>query len=239
MRLKICFGIIILLIISSSGVSAGFLDDLISTLKEGPEKENSESTIIAGLKEALSIGTEKAVTNVSRLNGYFLNEAIKIHIPEEIRSVADLLGKVGFQKEVDDFILSMNRAAEKAAPQATAFFIDAIRKMSFDDAKNILNGGETAATNYFREKTSRKLYGAFKPIVSTSMEQVGVTNHYKQLIQKYESIPFVQKPSLDLDHHVTSKALEGLFYMVGKEEKKIRTDPAARITDLLKKVFDK
>ena len=237
MRLKICFVVVGFWIITTSTVTAGFLDDLLNTLNTSTQKELSDSTIVSGLKEALSLGTQNAVIDVSRINGYFANNAIKVLMPEKLRSAADMLSQIGFQKEVDEFVLSMNRAAEKAAPQATAFFIDAIKEMSFDDAKKILNGSETAATNYFREKTSSKLFAAFKPIISSSMDQVGVTHQYKQLIRKYETIPFVQKQTLDIDHYVTNKALEGLFYMVGEEEKKIRTDPAARVTDLLKTVF--
>ena len=160
-------------------------------------------------------------------------------MPESIRKVADILGKFGYQKQVDDFVLSMNRAAEKAAPQARSFFVDAIREMTFEDAKKILGGGDTAATEYFKQKTYDKLYAAFKPEISSSMNEVGATRSYKEMMGKYESIPFMDKQSLDLDHYVTDKALDGLFYMVGQEEKKIRTDPAARATDLLKTVFGK
>jgi hypothetical protein len=160
-------------------------------------------------------------------------------MPEKIRTVADMLGKVGYQRQVDEFVLSMNRAAEKAAPQAASFFGDAIREMTFDDARKILTGGDTAATEYFRAKTHDKIYDSFKPIISSSMDKVGTTRSYKEMMSKYEALPFVSKQSLDLDHYVTSKALDGLFYMVGQEEKKIRTDPAARVTDLLKTVFGK
>ncbi len=231
--------IIIISVLLSSVAHAGFLDDIFKRLTSGTQQKNDESTIVSGLKEALSVGTENAVSHVSRLDGYFSNEAIKILMPEKIRTIADTLGKIGFQKEVDGFILSMNRAAEKAAPQATAFFMDAIKEMTIEDAKNIVSGGDTAATDYFRQKTSAKLYQAFKPVISSSMEEIDVTSRYRQIIQKYETIPFAQKPSLDLDHYVTNNALEGLFYMVGEEEKKIRTDPAARVTDLLKTVFGK
>ena len=223
----------------ATATSAGFLDDV---LKEGgisTEKEPDDQTIISGLKEALSIGTENAVKNVSRLDGYFGNKLIKILLPEKIQRVADVLRRAGFQKEVDDFILSMNRAAEKAAPQAVDFFVGAIKEMSFEDAKKILKGGDTAATDFFKEKTYKKLYDAFKPAVSSSMNEVGVTRSYKAMMEKYESIPFMQKESVDLDHYVTNKALDGLFYMVGQEEKKIRKDPAARVTELLKTVFGK
>jgi len=169
-------------------------------------------------------------------DGYFANQAIKILMPEKIRKVADVLGKVGYQKQVDEFVLSMNRAAEKAAPQAKSIFVGAIKEMSIEDAKKILNGGDTAATEFFKGKTSGKLYEAFKPIISSSMDEVGATRNYKDMMAKYTSLPFM-KESLDLDRYVTNKALDGLFFMVGQEEKKIRTDPAARVTDLLKTVF--
>jgi len=218
---------------------AGLFNDIIKGISGGSKVETDEGTIVSGLKEALSIGTENAIKNVSQVDGYFSNEIIKILMPEKIQNVANVLRKVGFQKPVDDFILSMNRAAEKAAPKAAGFFVDSIKEMSFEDAGKILKGGDTAATDYFREKTSNKIYDAFKPIISSSMDEVGVTHNYKKMMSEYESIPFVTKETLDLDHYVTSKALEGLFYMVGEEERKIRTDPAARVTELLKSVFGK
>jgi hypothetical protein len=141
--------------------------------------------------------------------------------------------------KVDEFVLSMNRAAEKAGPEAASIFGDAIREMSIQDAVGILNGGDTAATDFFEEKTHDRLYEAFKPIISSSMDEVGTTKSYKNMIGRYETIPFMDKQSLDLDHYVTDKSLDGLFYMVGQEEKKIRTDPAARVTDLLQTVFGK
>lgn len=217
--------------------SAGFLDSLIKDVGIASDQGLDDSTVISGLKEALSIGTENAVKNVSQIDGYFGNQFIKILMPEKIRRVSEILSAAGFQKEVDDFILSMNRAAETAAPRATAYFVDSIKEMTFEDARTILNGGDTAATDYFRDKTSGKLYDEFRPVISSSMNEVGGTRSYKQMMGSYESIPFVEKQSIDLDHYVTEKALEGLFYMVGEEEKKIRTDPAARVTDLLKKVF--
>lgn len=238
MRNRSCIAFFLLLLLSAATISyAGFFEDILKGISGGDKAEMDKGTIISGLKEALSIGTENAIKNVSKVDGYFGNQMIKILMPEEIQDVADVLGKVGFQKQVDDFVLSMNKAAEKAAPEATGFFVDAIKEMSFEDAGKILNGGDTAATEYFKEKTSSKIYDAFRPVISSSMGKVGVTRSYTDLINKYESIPFVKKESLDLDRYVTDKALEGLFYMVGEEEKKIRTDPAARVTDLLKSVF--
>jgi len=198
-----------------------------------------DSTIVSGLKEALSIGTKNAVSSVSKLNGYFGNEAIKILLPDKIQKAADLLGKMGYQKQVDEFILSMNHAAEKAAPKAASYFGDAIKGMSIEDARKILSGGNTAATEYFKSKTSAKLYDEFKPSVSESMNQVGVTEKYNAMMDKVPAVPFAKPESVDLNHYVTTKALDGLFHMVGEEEQKIRTNPVAQTTDLLQKVFGK
>ena len=164
---------------------------------------------------------------------------VKVLMPEKIQNVASVLGKLGYQKQVDDFIISMNRAAEKAAPQAASLFVGAIKEMTLEDAKGILTGGDTSATDYFKKKTSDNIYTAFKPIISSSMNEVGVTRSYKTMMDKYTALPFMKSQSLDLDHYVTNKAMDGLFYMIGQEEKKIRTNPAARVTDLLKKVFGK
>jgi hypothetical protein len=226
-----------LMILLVSPVHAGLMDDLIQGAGLGQKSDPGSDQTIAGLKEALSIGTGHAVTATSKTNGYFGNQAIKILMPEKIQKVADLLGRMGYQKEVDDFVLSMNRAAEKAAPQAKSIFIDAIHQMTFEDARKILGGSDTAATEYFKSKTSGKLYEAFRPIVSSSMNEVGTTRSYKEMMGKYTSLPFAGAESLDLDRYVTDKALDGLFYLVGQEEIKIRTDPAARVTDLLKSVF--
>ncbi len=224
---------------------AGPLDDMLKGAKlpagvNLPGAGQDDSTVASGLKEALSIGTGNAVTSTSKLDGYFKNQMIKVLLPDNIQAMAGVLGKLGYQKQVDDFILSMNRAAEKAAPKAKAYFVDAIKQMSFDDARKILSGGDTAATDYFKSKTSGKLFNEFKPVVSKSMNDTGVTRSYKEMTGKYTSaVPFASLESLDLDQYVTNKALDGLFYMVGQEEKKIRTDPAARVTDLLKKTFGK
>jgi hypothetical protein len=229
----------------SAGQAAG-LDDLLKGAKmpgqltspstgSGPDNK----TTVSGLKEALEIGTSNAVKSVSKTNGYFGNQLIKILLPDTIQKTADVLGKMGYQKQVDDFILSMNRAAEKAAPKAASLFVDAIKNMNFDDAQKILRGGNTAATDFFKAKTSKKLFDTFKPTVSSAMNEVGVTRSYKAMMGKADNVPFVSKESMDLDKYVTDKALDGLFAMVGQEEKNIRTNPSARTTDLLKTVFSK
>jgi RNA binding exosome subunit len=236
---KTFYFILVIFLCSPTSTHAGLLDNVMKGIGTSSQGGTDDSTIASGLKEALSIGTENAVNNVSRVDGYFGNQMIKILMPEKIQKVADVLRQVGYQKEVDDFVLSMNRAAEKAAPKAMSFFVDAIKEMTFEDARGILNGGDTSATEFFKRKTHDKIYDAFKPIISSSMDEVGVTHSYKEMMGKYETIPFMGKESVDLDHYVTNKAMDGLFYMVGQEEKKIRTDPAARVTDLLKSVFGK
>jgi RNA binding exosome subunit len=236
---KILYLILTFFLCLTTSAQGGLLDNMLKGIGSSSKAESDDSTIASGLKEALTIGTEKAVNNVSQVDGYFGNQMIKILMPEKIQKVADILRNVGYQKEVDDFVLSMNRAAEKAAPQAISFFVDSIKEMTFEDARGILNGGDTSATEFFKRKTHDKIYDVFKPIISSSMDEVGVTRSYKEMMGKYESIPFMSKESLDLDQYVTTKAMDGLFYMVGQEEKKIRTDPAARATDLLKSVFGK
>jgi len=198
-----------------------------------------QDTVAAGLKEALSIGAKNAVQTVSASDGYFKNPAIKIPLPEKVQKVEKPLRKIGLSKQVDEFVLTMNRAAEKAAPPAKDIFIGAVKEMTIVDAINILNGGDTAATDYMRSKTYDKLYLAFKPTVSKAVMDVGVTRAYQNLVDKAKKSRLIKDESLDLDHHVTSRALNGLFYMLGQEEKKIRKDPVARVTDLLKKVFGK
>jgi len=213
---------------------AGKMTDSKATSRVGA---GDDKTNAAGIKEALAVGTENAVKSLSQTDGYFANQAVKILMPSSIQKVADVARKVGFQKQVDEFILSMNRAAEKAAPMAAKFFGDAIRDMSMDDVRGILTGGDTAATDFFSRKTRDKLYAAFKPVVSKSVGEVGATKSYNDLMGRYESVPFVGKQSVDLDDYVTNKGLDGLFFMVAQEEKKIRTNPMARTTDLLKSVF--
>jgi hypothetical protein len=214
------------------------LDRLFKSLGGG-EKESglSDVKIGSGLKEALKIGTENAVGFTGKKDGFFLNQAIKILMPEKLRTFEKGLRAVGYGPQVDEFVLSMNRSAEKATPFAKQIFWDAIGEMTFEDVRKILSGNNTAATDYFKGKTTNKLTDVFKPIVSNAMSEVGVTRQYKELVGRYESIPFVKKETFDLDQYVVTKALDGLFHMVGEEETKIRKNPTARTTDLLKEVF--
>jgi hypothetical protein len=197
----------------------------------------SESKVASGLKQALQVGSENAVKIVGKPNGYFGNEAIKILMPKELRPLEGGLRAIGFGPKIDEFILSMNRSAEAAAPAARGIFIDAILAMSFDDAKRILAGDNTAATEYFKQKTTGRLTDAFTPVVKKTMEENGVVRQYDALTEQYRNIPFASSKSLDIDHYVVSKALDGLFYELAEQEKQIRTNPAARTTDLLREVF--
>jgi hypothetical protein len=197
----------------------------------------SEGKIADGLKQALEVGTAKAVDLVSKTDGYYKNPQIKIPLPESVQKVEKILRTAGLGSQMDAFDLSMNRAAEQAAPEAKALFLGAVKDMSIDDAKKILNGPDNAATQYLRGKTGSQLAEKFKPIVHDAMAQVGVTKTYQDLEAKVKSVPFGPNISTDLDQHVTDKALDGLFTMLAEEEKKIRQDPAARVTDLLKEVF--
>jgi len=204
------------------------LDDVISI-------ENGET--VDGLKEALYIGSENAVLQTGQLDGYFRNEVIKILLPENLELVEQGMRMVGQGERVDEFVLSMNRAAEKAAPFAKEIFWGAIRRIDFRDAHAILTGGDTAATDYFRAETSEELAEAFRPVVERATEEVGVTRRYKELVGGYSSIPFTRTLAFDVDDYVVEKALDGLFYVLAEEEGKIRTDPAARVTELLQRVF--
>jgi hypothetical protein len=215
------------------------IDRIFKGLGLGQQSELSDVKIGSGLKEALKVGTENTVNLTGRLDGYFLNQAIKILMPEKLRNLEKGLRAVGYGPQVDEFVLSMNRAAERAAPFAKQVFWDAIGEMTFEDAKKILSGHETAATDYFKSKTTDKLTVAFRPAVDQAMNEVGVTRQYKELVGRFQTIPFVKSESFDIDRYVVAKALDGLFHVLGEEERKIRTNPAARVTDLLKEVFGK
>ena len=235
---------LVMMVVLAFGVHFGFaagLSDMLKGAQEalGGSKSGGLSTdeITAGLKEALQVGTEKAVGLVSKPDGYFKNPDIKIPLPESVQKVEKLLRATGYGDKVDAFELSMNRAAERAAPEAKSIFWNAITDMNFEDAQKILNGRENEATLYFEDKTTGRLQEAFKPIVKDAMGEVGVTRSFQDLNAKAESLPFGKSMSFDLDQYVTDGALKGLFKMLAEQEKQIRTQPAARVTDLLQKVF--
>ncbi len=211
---------------------------VLKSLGLDKQEKLSDGKVVSGLKEALEVGTKNTVEQTGQLDGYFANEAIKILMPEKLQKFDRVLRMAGFDEQLDEFVLSMNRAAEKAAPFAKDIFWTAITEMTFEDARGILQGGDTAATEFFERTTRDRLAEAFHPTVSETMEDVGVTRQFKALTGQFERIPFVGgTQSFDIDEYVVGKALDGLFHVLGEEEKKIRTNPAARVTDLLKTVF--
>jgi RNA binding exosome subunit len=233
--------VLIICLLAVPQAQAGMRDRIKKVLNDRNEGsgELDTNTIAAGLKEALSVGTRNSVTKVSQVDGYFGNQLIRIAAPEKIKKIEKVMRKAGLGKYVDKFILSMNRAAEKAAPQALEFFVAAVKEMTIPDAVAILRGNDMAATDYLKSKTFDRIYGAFKPVVTATMNDVGVTRSFKEMMDKARTVPLLKNEVVDLDHYVTSKTLDGLFTMVGQEEQKIRKDPAARVTELLKKVFKK
>lgn len=196
----------------------------------------SNDEIIAGLKEALRVGTNKASGKLSAVDGFFKDAAIKILMPAEAQKVEKKLRSLGMGKLVDNAILSMNRAAEDAAKSATPIFVNAVKGMSFGDAMGILRGGDFAATNYLKGKTTASLTEAFMPIIESSLQKVDATKYWNTLFTTYNKFS-TDKVNPDLSAYVTEKALAGIFYQLSLEEQKIRKDPMARTTDILKKVF--
>ena len=207
----------------------------ISTGEEKTPLSNEE--VIKGLKEALSVGTNNSTTKASKADGFFKNPAIKIPFPPEAEKIKSTVISLGMQKQVDDFVLTLNRAAEEASKEAAPIFLNAITSMTVQDGFAILKGEDNAATNYLNEKTSNQLSEKFKPIVESAIQKVEVTKYWKPIITRYNKVPFVEKQNPDLDAYVTQLAMEGMFKLIAEEELKIRKDPAARVSDLLKRVF--
>ncbi len=210
---------------------------ILGELTKKSDSGLSDEKIGRGLKEALRIGTRNATRETGRRDGFLGNDIIRIPLPPKLRKMDKALRTIGQGDKIDEFVVSLNRAAERAAPAAREIFWDAILSMTFSDVKKIFKGGDTAATDFFRDKTTGHLSEAFLPIVQEATEAVGVTRQYKQLSGTANSIPFVKIKLVDIDEYVVEKALDGLFYVLGEEEKKIRKNPAARVTDLLKEVF--
>ncbi len=229
-------------ILFSSYLSQAQLDDILKkagdTLSSHSTAGLSNDKIVAGLKEALQVSTGKAVALTGRPDGFLKNQAIKILLPPKLQTVGKGMRMLGMGASVDELEVGMNRAAEQATPEAKAIFIAAVKKMSFDDARKILSGSDTAATDYFKRTSSQDLTTAFSPIVQRSMEHVGVVQQYDHVLATAPGGSALAG-QFDLNKYVVGKTLDGLFLMLGEEEKKIRKDPAAQTTALLKEVFGK
>jgi hypothetical protein len=203
----------------------------------GGSSQVTTEEVAKGLKEALSQGVSKGSGQASQLDGYFKNALLKILVPPEMQKVEQKLRSLGMNKLMDDFILSLNRGAEDAATEAKPIFISAITSMTIQDAWNILKGENDAATVYLKKTTNTQLYNAFKPKIQNSLNKVNATRYYTDIITTYNKIPMVQKVNPNLDDYVTNRAIDGLFVLVKQEESNIRTNPGARVTDILKRVF--
>ena len=197
----------------------------------------SNDDIVSGLREALSVGANNAGGMASKVDGFYKNPALFIPWPPEAQKMRDKLSELGFDGKINEFETSLNRAAEEAAKQAAPIFVDAVKSMTLTDGMGILKGGDSAATHYLRDKTTQQLRDKFKPVVTNAIQTVNVTKYWQPLVSKYDMIPGVTKVNPDLNDYVTNRAVQGMFKLVADEEKKIRKDPTARVTDILKKVF--
>ena len=195
--------------------------------------------VVKGLKEALSVGTNNSASMASKLDGYYKNPKLFIPWPSEARDMKTKLTQMGFSKKIEEFEMSLNRAAEEAALKAAPIFVSAVTNMSVEDGFAILKGADTAATNYLRKSTYVSLKEQFTPVVKEAIEKVKVTSYWQPLASAYNKLPLVKKQNPNLDEYVTEKAINGLMLLIADEEIKIRKDPSARVSDLLKKVFGK
>ena len=197
----------------------------------------SNKDAVSGLKAALEKGSHAAVAALGRTDGFFGNEKVRIPLPESVQSIESLMRTFGMGQYADDLVLTLNRAAEAAVPEAKALFVDAVKNMSVDDAKAILTGGETSGTEYFKRATSEPLRAKFLPIVKKATAKVKLAEKYNEYADKGVRFGLVSKDDANLDTYVTQKALDGLFVMVAEEEKKIRKDPVGAASNIIKKVF--
>lgn len=222
-----------------SGCSSTQINQTLGEVNKALELEQPLTTtdVSEGLKEALIKGISNGSDLASKVDGYFKNPEIKIPFPPEVKKVEDKLRQLGFNNEIDKFILTLNRGAEEAAKEAKPIFISAIKSMTIQDAWGILKGEPDAATQYLKRTTSLQLKDKFKPVIQNALNKVNATKYYGDIVNTYNQIPFVQDVNPDLNEYATEKAMEGLFLLIAKEEKDIRQDPLARTTDLLRRVF--
>jgi len=217
------------------------LNDLKSAAKKAQEViksgELSESEVAKGLKEALIVGSANSSFEASQEGGFNTNQLIRISFPEDAEKMKTTLLKVGMESQVLKFERTLNAAAEDASQFAEEIFVDAINKMTIKDALSILKGEDNSATNYLRKTTSKELYIKFKPIVKQSTAKVGVTKNWNMLANRYNALPFSKKVNADLEDYITNETINGLFVLIAKEEKEIRDNPKARVSEILQKVF--
>ncbi len=234
--------LLIVLLLSAGIVGAGQAQSLLNNLKKKVTGSSGSSLssddIVNGLKQALTLGAQKSADKLSAADGFFKDAVVKILLPPQAQNAEKTLRNLGMGQLVDNAILSMNRAAEDASKSAAPIFVNAIKGMSVQDGLGILRGADTAATGYLRKSTSPQLTTAFHPVIDSSLQKTGATKYWKDVFETYNKLPTTfKKVNPDLSGYVTQKAMDGIFYYVAQEEKQIRKDPAAQVTDLLKKVF--
>ncbi len=211
--------------------------EMQQVMNQLPQSQGLGLDISGGLKEALNNGISNQVTKLTAVDGFYRNELVKILLPEELRKVDSGLRKIGLSSLADEGLKVLNRAAEDAVKQSTPIFVDAVRNMSFADAKTILMGNQNSATQYLQNSTSTALYAKFNPVIQNSFNKVGADKVWANIITKYNSIPFVNKVNPNLTDYVTNQAMNGVFKMIAVEEKNIRTNLSARTSGLLRSVF--
>jgi len=224
------------LVFNSGAVSADWLSKLKDSFSK-PDQDISTEQAGSGLKEALRVGTDTVVGNLGQAGGFDLDPLIHIPLPKQLDKAKNLLGKLGMDSMLVDLETRLNEAAEIATPRAKQLFMDAINEMTLDDVMAIYKGPDDAATQYFRSKMSAPLALEMKPVVDSSLEDVGALQLYDSVMQQYEEVPFAPKVDLDMSDYVVEKGMDGIFYYLAKEEAAIRNNPAKRTTDLLKSVF--
>ncbi|MHA7830137.1 MAG: DUF4197 domain-containing protein [Flagellimonas sp.] len=227
---------LVLCIVMLQLVGCAELQQVVDQLPQGTTGIGNDQ-IAQGLREALNMGIEKQVNQLTRENGFYKNELVKIMLPEELRKVDKALRDVGLSSLADKGLRIINRAAEDAVGEATPIFVDAVKGITFNDAKQILLGNDNAATQYLQQATKTQLYNKFNPIIKNSFQKVGADQIWSNIITKYNSLPLTNDVNPDLTDYTTNEALEGVYTMIAVEEKEIRTKVSSRTTDLLKKVF--
>jgi len=226
---------LLILILIFNLTACAELQHVVNQLPQGVGLSNAD--IASGLRQALDLGIDKQVSKLTQTDGFFKNELVKIVLPDELKKVDKTLRDIGLGKLADEGLKILNRAAEDAVKEATPIFVSAVKDITFANAKNILLGTDDAATQYLNRKTQTPLYDKFHPVIKSSFEKVGADQIWKNLITRYNTIPFTNDVSTDLTSYVTGEALKGVYTMIAVEEKEIRTKLSSRTTDLLKKVF--
>jgi hypothetical protein len=210
--------------------------DKLSNVMKG-EKPLSNEEVINGLKEALRVGTDSSTGKASKVDGFYKNALTFIPFPPEVEKVKKYAEKIGMNKQVNQFVMTMNRSAEEASKEAAPVFLEAIKAMTIADGFSILKGSDSAATQYLNDKTNAELVTKFTPIIKRAIEKVQVTKYWNPIITSYNKVPGVEKKNPNLEQYITQRSIQGLFKLLAIEEKKIRVDPLARVNDILKRVF--